>query len=117
VLRDVTDQVMRADDVDGRDAGAHAFLAGECCDGVDLARCEPDVGEAGLGAVREVGEAGDVVGDVLLAAGGAVAVDRDLVPVVHVDDEDAGAVDDAGGRVDRMSAAARGSRNQAKVVA
>jgi hypothetical protein len=56
----------------------HALLAGECCDSVDLAGCEADVREGGLGAVREVGEAGDVVGDVLLAAGDAVAVDREL---------------------------------------
>jgi hypothetical protein len=63
----VADEVVRADDVDGGDSGVHAFLAGECCDGVDLAGCEADVGEGGLGAVGEVGEAGDVVGDVLFA--------------------------------------------------
>ena len=41
-----------------------------------------------LGAQREVSEAGDVVGDVLLAASDPVAVDRDLAPGLRVDDED-----------------------------
>ncbi|UXN24509.1 hypothetical protein N8D74_13195 [Curtobacterium flaccumfaciens] len=93
-LRDVPDEVVRPDHVDRCDAGVHLLLAGECGDRVDFSGRQARVRQCCLGAVREVGEAGDVVGDVLLAAGDPVAVDRDLAPGLRVDDEDAGAADD-----------------------
>ena len=93
-LGDVPDDVVHAEDVDGRDPGVHPPLAGEGGDRVHLVRCEARVGEGGFGRVGEVGEPGDVVGDVLLAAGDPVAVDCDLAPRLRVDDEDAAAADD-----------------------
>jgi len=93
-LRDVPDEVVRTDHVDRCDAGVHPLLAGECGDRMDLTGRQARVRQCCLGAVREVGEAGDVVGDVLLAAGDPVAVDRDLAPGLRVDDEDACAAND-----------------------
>lgn len=93
-LCDVTDEVVHPDDIDRGDVRVHPSLAGECDDRVDLARREADLGEGAFRAVHEVREASDAVGDVLLPAVDAIAVDRDFAPGLRVDDEGAGAADD-----------------------
>lgn len=99
-LRDVPDAVVCADHVDRCDASVHPLLArergecGECGDRVYLAGRQARVRQCWLGAEREIDEACDVVGDVLLAAGDSITEERDLAPGLRIDDEDVGAADD-----------------------
>jgi hypothetical protein len=66
-LGDLADEVAHADDVDRSDVRVHPALTGASDDRVALARRESDLREGRLRAVVEVGETGDVVGDVLLS--------------------------------------------------
>jgi hypothetical protein len=93
-LGDVADEVVDPHDVDRGDLGTHLLLAREGDDGVDLARWEADLGQCCLGLPRQVSEVGDVVRDVLLAAGDAALVDCDVAPGLGVDDEHAPGADD-----------------------
>jgi hypothetical protein len=104
-LGDVGDEVPRADDVNRSDARAHMPLTGQSDDRVYLAGSESDLGECLLRVPRHVGEGGDALGHVLLAAGDVAVVDSDLPPGLRVHDEDTARADDD--HVDLRRAATR----------
>ena len=85
-LEDVAGRTRLGDHLDRADPRADGGPSGEHDESVHLARRETDVGHGRLGRVREVGERGDVIGDIRVLAVDAPGLDGDVAPRLGVDD-------------------------------